>query len=229
MRHRLTHADPDAPRPSDPIEPLVYYLSPEIPDRWRPYVRAAIEDWQPAFEAAGFSNAIVARDAPSPEEDPDWSINDASNNVIRWIAQPIANALGPNVHDPRSGEIISAHILVWPDVLNVFSDYYYLLMSDLDPRARTLPLPEDVQGRILRYAVSHEVGHTLGLRHNHFLHFDEQTPRKNRGESGGRTDHGLAVTGRSEVDRRTPISSERAAPVLEFGRSTVAKLRLARA
>ena len=167
LRHRLIHADPDAPRPSDPVEPLIYYLSPEIPDRWRPYVRAAIEDWQPAFEAAGFSNAIVARDAPSPDDDPDWSINDASNNVIRWIAQPIANALGPNVHDPRTGEIISAHILVWPDVLNVFSDYYYLLMSDLDPRARTLPLPEDLQGRILRYAVSHEVGHTLGLRHNH--------------------------------------------------------------
>ncbi|MCV3274406.1 zinc-dependent metalloprotease [Roseobacter sinensis] len=167
LRHRLTHADPDAPRPSDPAEPLIYYLSPEIPDRWRSYVRAAIEDWQLAFEAAGFSNAIVARDAPSPDEDPDWSINDARKNVIRWVAQPIANALGPNVHDPRTGEIISAHILVWPDVLNVFSDYYYLLMSDLDPRAQSLPLPEEIQGRILRYAVSHEVGHTLGLRHNH--------------------------------------------------------------
>ncbi|SHG82602.1 zinc-dependent metalloprotease [Marivita hallyeonensis] len=167
LRHRLTHADPNAPRPSDPAEPLVYYLSPEIPERWRPYIRAAIEDWQPAFEAAGFSNAIVARDAPTPAEDPDWSINDASHNVIRWITQPIANALGPNVHDPRTGEIISAHILVWPDVLNVFSDYYYLLMSDLDPHAQSLPLPEEVQGRILRYAVSHEVGHTLGLRHNH--------------------------------------------------------------
>ncbi|WP_299508438.1 zinc-dependent metalloprotease [uncultured Roseobacter sp.] len=167
LRHRLTHADPDAPRPSDPAEPLVYYLSPEIPERWRPYIRAAVEDWQPAFEAAGFSNAIVARNAPSPEEDPDWSINDAGNNVIRWITQPIANALGPNVHDPRTGEIISAHILVWPDVLNAFSDYYYLLMSDLDLRAQSLPLPEEVQGRILRYAVSHEVGHTLGLRHNH--------------------------------------------------------------
>ncbi|MBD3662610.1 zinc-dependent metalloprotease [Sulfitobacter sp. TSTF-M16] len=167
LRHRLTHADPDAPRPSDPVEPLVYYLSPEIPKRWRSYIRAAIEDWQPAFEAAGFSNAIVARDAPTQEEDPDWSINDASNNVIRWLTQPIANALGPNVHDPRTGEIISAHILVWPDVLNTFSDYYYLLMSDIDPRAQSLPLPEEVQGRILRYAVSHEVGHTLGLRHNH--------------------------------------------------------------
>ncbi|MCC1491324.1 zinc-dependent metalloprotease [Cognatishimia sp. F0-27] len=167
LRHRLTHADPEAPRPSDPVAPLVYYLSPEIPERWRPYVRAAIEDWQPAFEAAGFSNAIVARDAPTPDEDPDWSVNDAGNNVIRWITQPIANALGPNVHDPRTGEIISAHILVWPDVLNVFSDYYYLLMSDLDSRAQSLPLPEALQGRILRYAVSHEVGHTLGLRHNH--------------------------------------------------------------
>lgn len=167
LRHRLVHADPQAPRPSDPAEPLVYYLSPEIPERWRPYVRAAVEDWQPAFEAAGFTNAIVARDAPSPAEDPDWSIHDARHNVIRWVTQPIANALGPNVHDPRTGEILSAHILVWPEVLNVFSQYYHLLMSDLDPRAATLPLPEDLQGRILRYAVSHEVGHTLGLRHNH--------------------------------------------------------------
>lgn len=162
LRHRISHADPNAPRPSAPEEPLVYYLSPETPERWRPYIRAAIEDWQPAFEAAGFSDAIVARDAPTPEEDPDWSISDAGNNVIRWITPPIANALGPNVHDPRTGEIISAHILVWPDVLNVFSDYYYLLMSNLDPRAQSLPLPEEVQGRILRYAVSHEVDHTLG-------------------------------------------------------------------
>ncbi len=167
LRHRLVHADPTVPLPSDPVEPLVYYLSPEIPERWRPYIRDAVEDWQPAFEAAGFTNAIIARDAPTPEEDPDWSVNDARHNVIRWIAQPIANALGPNVHDPRSGEIISAHILVWPEVLNLFSDYYYLLMSDLDERARSLPLPEELQGRILRYAVSHEVGHTLGLRHNH--------------------------------------------------------------
>ncbi|MFO6464224.1 zinc-dependent metalloprotease [Jannaschia sp. KMU-145] len=165
LRHRLIHADPDAPRPSPPVEPLVYYLSPEIPERWRPAIRAAIEDWQPAFEAAGFTNAIVARDAPTG--DPDWSVNDARINVVRWIAQPVANALGPNVHDPRTGEILSAHILVWPDVLNVFSDYYYLLMSEVDSRARTLPLPEALQARILRYAVSHEVGHTLGLRHNH--------------------------------------------------------------
>ncbi|AXT27153.1 DUF5117 domain-containing protein [Ruegeria sp. AD91A] len=167
LRHRLVHADPNAPLPSDPVEPLVYYLSPEIPERWRPYVRTAIEDWQPAFEAAGFTNAIIAKDAPTPQEDPDWSINDARHNVIRWIAQPVANALGPNVHDPRTGEIISAHILVWPEVINVFSDYYFLLMSNLDPLAGSLPLPEELQGRILRYAVSHEVGHTLGLRHNH--------------------------------------------------------------
>ncbi len=167
LRHRLVHADPNAPLPSDPVEPLVYYLSPEIPQRWRSYVRAAIEDWQPAFEAAGFTNAIIAKDAPSPQQDPDWSVNDARYNVVRWIAQPVANALGPNVHDPRTGEIISAHILVWPDVMNVFSEYYFLLMSDLDPLAGSLPLPEELQGRILRYAVSHEVGHTLGLRHNH--------------------------------------------------------------
>jgi hypothetical protein len=167
LRHRLVHADPEAPLPSDPVEPLIYYLSPEIPERWRPYVRAAIEDWQPAFEAAGFTNAIIAKDAPTPDEDPEWSVNDARHNVVRWIAQPVANALGPNVHDPRTGEIVSAHILVWPDVINVFSDYYFLLMSNLDPLAASLPLPQELQGRILRYAVSHEVGHTLGLRHNH--------------------------------------------------------------
>ncbi|MEJ6398522.1 zinc-dependent metalloprotease [Yoonia sp. 208BN28-4] len=167
LRHRLEHADPDAPKPSAPVEPLVYYLAPEIPERWRPYIRAAVEDWQPAFEAAGFSGAIVARDAPSQEEDPDWSPNDARYNVIRWVAQPFANAMGPNIHDPRSGEILSAHILVWPEVLTLFGNYYYNLMSQLDPDAATLPLPEETLGHILRYAVSHEVGHTLGLRHNH--------------------------------------------------------------
>ncbi|WP_299902217.1 zinc-dependent metalloprotease [uncultured Ruegeria sp.] len=167
LRFRLEHADPDAPRPSDPVEPIVFYLSREIPDRWRPYIRQAVEDWQTAFEAAGFTNAIIARDAPSRDEVPGWSPEDVRHSVIRWVAQPVQNAMGPNIHDPRSGEILSAHILVWPDVLNLFSRYYYLLMHRTDPAAAKLPLPEELQGRILRYVVSHEVGHTLGLRHNH--------------------------------------------------------------
>ncbi|WP_424989514.1 zinc-dependent metalloprotease [Fluviibacterium sp. S390] len=167
LRFRLEHAEPDAPRPSDPVEPIVFYLSREIPERWRPYIRQAVEDWQTAFEAAGFTNAIIARDAPSHEEDPDWSPEDVRHSVIRWVAQPVQNAMGPNIHDPRSGEILSAHILVWPDVVNLFSRYYYMLMHRTDPAAAKLPLPEALQGRILRYVVSHEVGHTLGLRHNH--------------------------------------------------------------
>ncbi len=165
-RHRLEKANPSA-AVSDPVKPIVFYIGQGVPDRWRKYIAAGIESWQPTFRAAGFSNAIIARNAPTPAEDPRWSPEDARYNVIRWVPQPFANAQGPSVSDPRSGEILFAHILLWPDVLNFFSNYYWLMARGIDPGVAGLPLSEAKQGELLAYIVAHEVGHSIGLRHNH--------------------------------------------------------------
>jgi hypothetical protein len=165
-RFRLEKKDPEA-AVSEPVKPIVFYISREVPEKWRPYMRKGIEDWRPAFEAAGFKNAIEARDAPSIEEDPAWDPEDARYSVIRWVAVPIQNAMGPHVHDPRSGEVMSAHIIMWHDILKLVQQWYFVQCAAVDPRARRLPLPDDLIGELLRYVVAHEVGHTLGLRHNH--------------------------------------------------------------
>lgn len=166
LRHRLEKSDPGA-EVSDPVQPIVFYVGQGVPERWRAAVKAGIESWAPAFEKAGFSNAIVAKIAPSPEEDPDWAAEDARRNIVRWLPQPVANAMGPVIYDPRSGEIISAHILIWPQVIPFFSQYYHILHASVDPDAQNLPLPDALSDRLLTYIVAHEVGHALGLRHNH--------------------------------------------------------------
>lgn len=166
MRYRLEKKDPTAVV-SDPVKPIVFYIGREVPDRWRAAIKAGIEMWRPAFKSAGFSNAIVARNAPSFKDDPNWTPEDARFNVVRWLAQPNPNARGPHVVDPRSGEILSSHVEVWPQVISIFSRYYYGVMSPLDKRANTLPLSQALQAQILQYAVAHEVGHAIGLRHNH--------------------------------------------------------------
>jgi hypothetical protein len=119
------------------------------------------------FRAAGFSNAIEARDAPTPEQDPEWSPEDARYNVIRWVPQPFSNAMGPSVSDPRSGEILFAHILIWPQVLDYFSRYYWMHARGNDPGVDRLPISEAKQAELMAYVVAHEVGHSIGLRHNH--------------------------------------------------------------
>lgn len=166
LRHRLVKANPDA-EVSEPVKPITFYVGQGVPERWRPYIKAGVEQWQPVLEAAGFQNAIIALDAPNPTEDPTWSAEDARHSVIRWISQPRANAMGPVTYDPRSGEILSAHIQIWPEVINLFERYYYSIASSLDPEATTLPMSDEKRGELLQYIVAHEVGHTLGLRHNH--------------------------------------------------------------
>ena len=162
-RYRLEKKDPSAAL-SEPVKPIVYYVDPATPPQWKPWVRKAILDWQPAFEAAGFKNAIIAMDPPA--NDPDWSPEDVRHTVIRWLPSTIENAVGPHVHDPRTGEILNGSVRMFHNVLNLQRDWYFTQASPLDPRARTLPFPDSLMGRLLEFVVAHEIGHTLGLRHD---------------------------------------------------------------
>ncbi|HEX5438051.1 MAG TPA: zinc-dependent metalloprotease [Gemmatimonadaceae bacterium] len=152
--------------PCTPEKPIVYYIDPATPMQWRPWIKKAIEDWQPAFLGAGFKHAIIAKDPPSKAEDPNWSPEDARYSVIRWLPSTIENAMGPNIHDPRTGEILDADISVYHNVMKLAQDWYFSQVGPDDPRAKTLPLPDSLEGRLLEYVVAHEVGHTLGLQHD---------------------------------------------------------------
>lgn len=165
-RFRLEKKDPSA-AVSEPVKPITFYVSNEVPEKWREAMKKGVEDWQPAFEKAGFKNAIVAKDPPSRAEDPNWDPEDARHSVIRWVAEPVANAMGPHVHDPRSGEVISAHIVFWHDIAKLTQMWYFVQCSAQNDKARKLPLPDDLMNDLIRYVTAHEVGHTLGLRHNH--------------------------------------------------------------
>jgi hypothetical protein len=164
-RWRLEKKEPGA-AVSEPVKPIVYYIDPATPKAWIPYIKKGIESWQSAFEAAGFRNAILAKDAPSKEEDPNWSAEDARYSVIRWLPSTTENASGPHVSDPRTGEILDADIQFYHNVMNLVRDWYYLQAGPLDPRARKLPLPDDLMGELVQFVAAHEVGHTLGLQHN---------------------------------------------------------------
>lgn len=164
-RWRLEKKDPAADV-SEPKKPIVYYIAREVPDRFRPFIKKGVEDWQKAFEKAGFKNAIIAKDAPSPQEDPDFDPEDARYSVIRWLPTTVQNAMGPSVTDPRTGEILEADIQMYHNVLALSRDWYFVQASPNDERAQKLPLPDDLVGELIRYVVAHEVGHTLGFPHN---------------------------------------------------------------
>lgn len=168
-RWRLEPKDPEAyarGELTEPVKPIVYYLDPATPEKWRPYFRKGIEDWNTAFEAAGFKNAILAKDPPTPEEDPDFSPEDARYSTVRYIASTTRNAVGPSVSDPRTGEIIESDIIWYHNHLRSYRNRYLIETGGANPLARSLDTPEAEIGEMMRRVISHEIGHALGLPHN---------------------------------------------------------------
>lgn len=166
-RYRLEPKDKKAYRAgklTEPVRQIVYYIDPATPKQWVPYLKKGVNDWNKAFEAAGFKNAIVAKDWPT--DDPTMSLEDARYSVLRYLPSTAENAYGPRIVDPRSGEIIESHICWFHNVQRLVKKWYVSQCGPLDKRAQTFDLPDDLMGELIRFVSSHEVGHTLGLRHN---------------------------------------------------------------
>ena len=150
----------------EPVKPIVYYLDPATPMKWRPYFKQGIEDWNAAFEKAGFKNAIIAKDPPSPEEDPEFSPEDVRYSVIRYVASTTRNAVGPSVSDPRTGEILESDVIWYHNHLRSYRNRFMIEAGAQNPAARTLETPEAEIGEMMRMVIAHEVGHAIGLPHN---------------------------------------------------------------
>ncbi|MDD4656871.1 MAG: zinc-dependent metalloprotease [Bacteroidales bacterium] len=150
----------------EPAKPIVFYIDPTTPKEWVPYLIQGVNDWQASFEAAGFKNAIYALEAPTPEENPEWSLEDARHSAIVYKPSETPNASGPNVNDPRSGEIIESHVNWYHNVMSLVRNWYFVQCSPVDPGARKMTFDTELMGQLIRFVSSHEVGHTLGLRHN---------------------------------------------------------------
>ena len=168
-RWRLEPSDTEAYAKGElvsPKKPIVYYLDPATPLKWRKYFKQGIEDWNTAFAKAGFKNAIIAKDPPSKEEDPDFSPEDIRYSTVRYVASTTRNAVGPSVSDPRTGEILESDIIWYHNHLRSYRNRYLLETAAANPKARTLETPEEEIGEMMRRVISHEIGHALGLPHN---------------------------------------------------------------
>ncbi|KAF2328681.1 zinc-dependent metalloprotease [Flavobacterium ginsenosidimutans] len=169
QRYRLEPKDKDIKKylRGELVEPkkqIVYYIDPATPKKWRPYLIAGINDWQKAFEAAGFKNAIVGKEWP--EDDKTMSLEDARYSVVRYLASETPNAYGPRISDPRSGEIMESHVGWYHNVMKLVQRWYMIQAGPLDARARKMHLDDELMGQLIRFVSSHEIGHTIGLRHN---------------------------------------------------------------
>jgi hypothetical protein len=142
----------------------VYYVDPATPKQWQPYIRQAILDWQPAFEAAGFKNGIVPGEVPA--NDTDWSPEDIRHTMVRWLPSTVENSVGPHVSDPRTGEILNGSSRIFHNLISLMQNWYFTQAAQVDPRARKIPFPDSLMGRLLEWGVAHEIGHTLGLQHD---------------------------------------------------------------
>ena len=150
----------------EPKKPIVYYLDPATPEKWRKYLKDGIEDWNVAFEAAGFKNAVIVKYPPTKEEDPDWSPEDVRFSTVRYLASPSLNANGPHVSDPRSGEIIESDINWYHNVMKLLRNWYFVQTAAVNPDSRGVEFKNEVMGELIRFVSSHEFGHTIGLPHN---------------------------------------------------------------
>ncbi len=168
-RWRLEPSDWDAYERGElvePVKPIVYYIDPATPEKWRPWLKKGVDAWQIAFEQAGFKNAIFAKDPPTKEEDPDWSPEDVRYSVIRYVSTDIQNAMGPHVHDPRTGEILESDIIWYHNILSTLRNWFLIQTGAINKDARSVKFSDEVMGRLIQFVSSHEVGHTLGLPHN---------------------------------------------------------------
>jgi len=168
-RWRLEPKDPAAYARGElvePVKPIVYYIDAATPTKWRRYVKEGVESWQKVFEKAGFKNAIIAKDAPTKDEDPDWDPDDARYSMVRWAASLVRNAMGPSTPDPRSGEIINSEIVWYHNHMRSYRNRLMIETGAANPMARTLDIPEELMGETMRQVIAHEIGHALGLQHN---------------------------------------------------------------